>query len=743
MKTDLFDNHKNNTIVIVLLILLFVSVIYVPKTIWDYEDELREEARFRMETVGKAEKLHYQLTRSYTSDPEQLLLVVNGVRDSLLAADLDSNYNYYGNQSIPLPGKALSVNYSDEYKNLYEELHLKLFKQLDPNHHMDPELVTQFIDSLKILFDGGNYVGEQTMMIDSVDLSFTVSDKFDILYQNIKTSMFNALTSSYTKYPEFSNPLVDAVLDSIAKNPELDGRIDFTGIYDGSVRIDFIIPMKFADNLEKTKLELKKHFIVDAYDSSAYGDTLYTAAVAEFMTQLDTTGSMPYMLSIMMEDTALGPVEVPIDINIEEMEAALIKRRNTLYKMLTGYGEPSPFIAEKVIAVAMDSINSPGVGLDSFYTDIDLTDAVFNINVHQNIPNYFNRVNLEQAFYKSAVNRTDLDWNSAAIEVVEHVAKQLRGRGEYSNWQVVEAEADTFHVNVIDDFLRRYDDMNLKLYEKLTGEFTNRFDYAFDVIAMAETLAAIDTLDWSGAQTLEIPDDTLLVEVFPLYLQEYDTTFIIPRDTVVHVDDSTFTGVWYRNMLGVVSDLTLDTLSFLSEANNSNYRYHFEGTDSVRSLNVIEKSDTAKVEAVYLHDDVYVMVFTEDSLMESLHRIADIFDTMDSLVIDSLTVVSEEFVVGDQEKFIYTEKDSFYGWIDTTVYKKFVKKELYSKYLLTPEHVECPVTELPYRITIRDDIHLGIESPITEPIETSRYLFFTQLDSSHGNIIDGEASWAE
>lgn len=744
MKKDFFNNHAANTVVIVFLILLFVSVIYVPKTIWDYEDELRDVARFRMETVAKAEKLHYQLTKSYTSNPDQLLLVVNGVRDSLLLAEMDSNYSYFGFQKIPLPGRSLPVNYNDEYRKLYEELHLNLFKQLNPNHHMDPEFVTLFIDSIKTLFDAGNYTGAQTMMIDSVDLSFTVSDKFDILYQNIKTSMFNALTSSYTKYPEFSNPLVDAVLDSISKNPELDGRTDFAGIYDGSVKIDFIIPMKFEENLEKTKFELKKHFIVDAYDSSTYGDTLYQAAVMEFMTQLDTTGTIPYMLSIMMEDTALGMVEVPIDVKVEEMEAALNKRRNTLYKMLTGYGEPSPFIAEQVIAVAIDSLDSPGVGLDSFYTHIDLTDAVFNINVHQNIASYFNRVSLEQAYYKSAVNRSDLDWNAAAIEVVEYVAEQLRGKEEYSKWQVVEAAADTFHVNVFDNFLRRYDDMNLKLYEKLTGEFTNRFDYAFDVIAMAETLAAIDTLNWSGAQVMEIPDDTLLVDVFPLYLQEYDTTFIIPRDTVVRIDDSTFTGVWYRGMMGVVSDVELDTLSFLSLVDNSQYIYDFHGTDSVKGLNVLEKSDTARVEAVYFGDEVYVMIFNDDSLMENIHRVADFFDEFDSLtVIDSLTIVSDEFVVGEQEKFIYTDKDSFYGWIDTTVFKKFVKKELYSRYLLQPDHVLCPVTELPYRITIRDDIHLSIESPITRPIETSRYLFFTQLDSSHGRIEDGEASWAE
>ncbi|MCF7807860.1 MAG: hypothetical protein K9M49_07225 [Candidatus Marinimicrobia bacterium] len=744
MKKDLFGNHTINSIVIVFLIILFISVIYIPKTIWDYEAELSDIAHFRMETVGKAEKLHYQLTKTYTSDPEQLLLVVNSVRDSLRAAEDDTNYNYYGAQSIPVAGKTISVNYTDEYKKLYEELHLKLFKQLTPNHHMDAELVNVFLDSVKTLFDAGNYVGEQTMEIDSVSLSFTVSDKYDILYQNIKTSMFNALTSSYTKYPNFSNPLVDAVLDSINKDPELDGRTDFANIYDGSVRIDFIIPVKFEDTMEKTRLELKKNFAIDPYDSATFGDTLYTSAVNAFMTHFDTSGVMPDMLMIMMEDTALGVmVDIPVEVKTRAMKTALNKRRNTLYKLLTGYSEPNPFIAEHVIAVAIDSLASEGVGIDSFYTDIDLSDAVFNVNIHPNIPTYFNQVSLEQAYYMSDVNLTDLNWTDAAVEVVEYVAEKLRGKGEFSKWQIVEAEADTFHVNVFDEFLRRYDNMNIELYKKLTGEYTNRYDYAYDVVTMAEDSAAIDSLNWAGARTIDIAADTILVNVFPLYLSEYDTTFLIPRDTVVHTDDSTFTGVWYRNKLGVVDHIGYDTLAFLSETDNARYRYHFSGTDSVQSFNILEKTDSADVEVVYLNDETFIMVYDPDSLMENLYRVADIFDVMDSLVIDSLNVVSEEFVVGTQEKYLFAEKDSFYGWIDTTVHKKFVKKELFSHYDFVPEHVVCPVTDLPYRITIRDDIHLTIESPITQPIETRRYLFFTQVDSSHGNIEDGEASWAE
>ena len=743
MSKDVFANHRINAGIIIVLIALFISVIYLPKTIWDYEAELRDDARFRMHAVSLAEKLHYQLAKAYTTDSDQLLLVVNAVRDSLLAAKADSNYSYYGTQRIPLAPKSYNVNYSDEYKKLYNELHLELFKTLQPNHNMDPASINFILDSIKTRFDAGNFVGEQSMEIDSVGLTFTVSESFDILYQNIKTSMFNALTTSYTKYPNFSNPLVDAVMDSIAKNPELSGRIDFENIYDGEVRVDFIIPPTFEDNLQKTLETYKKNFVFDSYDSATYGDTLYDMALEQFLVQNDTLPSMPAAMTLMYMDTSGIEIEIPLEVKVADMEGAIAKRRNNLYKRLTGYSEPSPFVSAKVIAVAVDSLDSPNVGLDSIHIDIDLTDAVFSINVHKNIPEYFNKVSLEQAYYKTLVNYTDLDWEKAAIEVVEYVGSRLIRKSDFLKWQIVEVESDTFNVNVYDDFLRSYDDMNLELAQMLTGEYINIHDQARELIYSAEALASDDTLDWGGEQVIEFPADTLLIDVFPTYLAEYDTTFTIARDTVIQIDDSTFNGVWSRGKIGVAQDFALDSLPFLTAVENSAYRYDFNGTDSVLSINIMEKSDTAYVEKVFYGMDKFIMVFAADSLMENLYRMTEPYADVDSVQIDSLSVVSDEFVVGDNEKNLFTKKDSFGGWIDTTVSKKYVKKQLFSRYQFTPELTRCTVTDLPYRITVRNNVNLGIESPIERPIETNRYLFFTQIDSTHGSLNDGEESWAK
>lgn len=743
MSKDVFGNHRNNTIIIVILFALFVSVIYLPKTIWDYENELKDESHFRMRTINRAEKLHYQLAKTYTTNTENLIALVNGVRDSLLAAENDTSYNYYGDQLIALPGKSISVDYSDNYIDYYNELHLKLFKLLKPNHYMEPTSINLFLDSIKTLFDAGGYTGEQTIELDSTALSFNVSDKYDILYQNINTSMFNALTNSYTKYPNFSNPLVNAVMDSIRTNPDLSGRVEFTDIYDESVRIDFIIPFKFEDNLEKTRLALKKHFIVDSYDSSTYGDTLYEMALSEFMIQNDTLDVMPEGFTLIYTDSSSEDINIPVEVKVDDMAAALAKRRNELYTMLTGYSEPSVFIANEIINVALDSLSSPNVGIDSIHYDIDLTDAVFSINIHNSIAEYYNKVSLDQAYYQTNVNLSELDWNSSAVQVVEFVAESLKKKPDFANWQIVEAETDTFNVDVFEEFLRNYDDMNIKLYEKLTGEFTNIHDHAYNVVSLAEHYAGVDSLDWSGAQVIEILPDTIPVLVFPTYLAEYDTTFTVMRDTVAQVDDSTFSGVWYRHKLGVTQEFQLESLGFLKATDNSRFVYDFEGTDSVRALNVLEKSDTARVEKVFSGMDTYVMIFNDDSLMENLYLITDEFAEFDSIQIDSLNVVSDEFVVDYKEKDLFMSKDSFGGWQDTLVAKKYQKQQLFSHYSLAPEHARCSVTDIPFRITVRNNVNLSIESPITTPVETNRFLFFTQMDSSHGSIHDGEESWSK
>jgi hypothetical protein len=223
----------------------------------------------------------------------------------------------------------------------------------------------------------------------------------------------------------------------------------------------------------------------------------------------------------------------------------------------------------------------------------------------------------------------------------------------------------------------------------------------------------------------------------------YDSTFVSYRDTVVQVDDSTFTGVFDRGKLAVTSVDTWDSLSFIQPTASGLYAYRSELADSLRDINVREKPDTSLAEKAFLMGDMYVVTFTRDSLAQSLHRIVRYFEETDSIVVDSLNVISPELVAGEQEKPFIARKDSFGGWLDTTVAKRYDKIKLVDSYPYEKIFNTCTVTELPFRVTIRNNVNLTIESPIYEEIKSRRYLFFTQVDSSHGRIVDGEPSWAK
>jgi len=816
---DFFSNHRTNTIIIGVLILLFISVIYFPKTVWDDEVALRDDARYRMNSITQAEKLFYILSRSYTNDLDLLHDMVNDVRDSVRLAAEDTNFTYAGYQNYIVPGRSVDVNYTEAYKEAYLKAHQELLAELSPNHYMPPEQISVLLDTIATLYEAGGYTGPQTIELDSLtSISFTVPDRYDIIYQNIKTLMFNALTGSFTPYADFANPLVDAVLDSIEKDPMLSGRIDFTGIYTEQVTIDFIIPFDYEKRKQKELLKFKKNLSISPVDSMQHGDTLYAVALDTFLAISDTSEVSPEQfeftywytpaadttledpaevmdemsaesddleeyadesveesieesvtdsaamdtmaevvepemptdsaeLEIAAEPVSMEPEQVAaiilVEVNVDEMELAKNAFRNSIYTALTGYSEPSADIAEMIIGIAMDSLVANPDIADSIHASLDISESVFTINVHRNIPDFHNKISRENAYFKLNANLSDLSWDTAAVEVVEFVADTLQSRGEFMEWQVVKVATDTFYVNVKESYLRHYDNMNMALYELLTGEFNNVHTYANAVVLRAEELAGIDSLEFSGEQVIEFMSDTMRIFVPEEYLMLYDSTFVTYRDTVVQVDDSTFTGVWERGFIVTTPIEEWDSLIFIYQTESANQAYRFEDADSVRDINIREKADTSLAEKAFMHGDQYIVTFNRDSLAESVNRILGEFEVTDSIVVDSLNVISPEYVVGTEEKPFLAEKDSFGGWVDTLVAKKYTKVPLVSSFDYIEDFNYCTVTGLPYRVTIRNNVNLTVESPIIGEIKTNRYLFFTQVDSSHGRIVDGEPSWKD
>jgi hypothetical protein len=91
------------------------------------------------------------------------------------------------------------------------------------------------------------------------------------------------------------------------------------------------------------------------------------------------------------------------------------------------------------------------------------------------------------------------------------------------------------------------------------------------------------------------------------------------------------------------------------------------------------------------------------------------------------------------------KKDSTFSEVLETNYGSH--PEVYTDYAwnrfrLNEEFLYCPVTKLPYLITV--DIagnKVNIASPIEDVYVDSRYIFFKFRAKGHGEIVDGEASW--
>jgi len=100
---------------ILLAILVFITVIYIPRSIWDEEEKIRNESRFRMENVYDVVTFYQNLTDQSTDDVLWALNVVNAARDSMTA---DSTF--IGPQNISLAERSVIVNLYDGYPAAFD-----------------------------------------------------------------------------------------------------------------------------------------------------------------------------------------------------------------------------------------------------------------------------------------------------------------------------------------------------------------------------------------------------------------------------------------------------------------------------------------------------------------------------------------------------------------------------------------------------------------------------------------------
>lgn len=729
--------HTINTAVIVILGLMLVAVIWIPKKIWDDEATLRQISQSRMVAVNTAEKAMYVLSESYHPDIDVLFGVVNGVYDSVKQAANDTNYTFVGEKVLRFPQDSIVVNYTPEYAALYTELHHDLYEKLMPSHHLSADVIAEFIERVRTKFEKGNFTGKQALRVGDDSLMFVVPDRFDILYQNTKFRMFNVLTTgSATKDPNFANPLVNAVMDTLLANENLRGDVIFQNLYT-TINFEYTVDPEFAGAIEESKLKLRKFVKFSEADSTQFGDAIYAEAVKSVL----STKDIPVEVEVHAQDSLGNDVALIARIEIEGMQKSINDRLNSLYKKLSGnYKEPNYDFAQLLIDIVADSIAQNPNFMGVKVATLDIQNIPFKVNISPTITQ--NQIKFNQdVYYQLQPRLYDVNEDEAAVNLIELVADTLEKRSEQLEWQIYQIPQDRMNVKVPAKFLRMYDEMNMELYQNLTGQYDNVNTRVNYTIRQVSKFASVDTLDYTGRHVIK--PDTVAVSVFvkPDYIAFYDSIFVNTVDTVIEFSDSSFIGVWSRGLASVSIIPDPSEQPFISTNPQGLLVYHAGQADSVREYHLVELEDDAKTERAFLNDLSYVVQFKSDSALVALYTFNQYVNDTNAV---SYTVVSPRFIVGIQEKGFIMAKDSFATWVDTTISKKFKKIEKGYPYELTDEMKYDPVTGKPYRITIRNQVNLRIETPFeNETIKTRRFLFFTQKDTTAGRIIDGELSWSK
>lgn len=119
--TELLDTHYKWWIrdllelAILVSVISFLGVLYLPRLIWDDEEAVEAESRFYMENVYDVLSYYERLTGERTADGQWALMVVNAARDSLTA---DSTF--LSKQKIHLDGGTADVDMFANYTTVYD-----------------------------------------------------------------------------------------------------------------------------------------------------------------------------------------------------------------------------------------------------------------------------------------------------------------------------------------------------------------------------------------------------------------------------------------------------------------------------------------------------------------------------------------------------------------------------------------------------------------------------------------------
>ena len=176
---------------IIFSILILFLIIYIPRSIWMEETEIRNDARQRMLDISNSQGFYYELTGKYSNGGEHLFELIEAAMDSLIA---DSTF--IGSQSLNLSDGKYAINIERGFEvkvdTTFSDAVIMRKAKLD----------TIYTVGMKNEDSGG----VDTLFVNVRDLkSFTEDEMFHSIFSSDTTSRTEIITDYMRKKYHLSN----------------------------------------------------------------------------------------------------------------------------------------------------------------------------------------------------------------------------------------------------------------------------------------------------------------------------------------------------------------------------------------------------------------------------------------------------------------------------------------------------------------------------------------------------------
>ena len=176
---------------IIFSILILFLIIYIPRSIWMEESEIRNDARERMLDISNSQDFYFELTGKYSTNGEHLFELIEAAMDSLIA---DSTFT--GSQSLNLSDGKYTINIERGFEvkvdTTFSDAVIMRKVKLD----------TIYTVGMK----NGDSGGVDTLFVNVRDLkSFTNDEMFYDIFSSDTTSRTEIVTDYLRKKYHLSN----------------------------------------------------------------------------------------------------------------------------------------------------------------------------------------------------------------------------------------------------------------------------------------------------------------------------------------------------------------------------------------------------------------------------------------------------------------------------------------------------------------------------------------------------------